>query len=284
MTAAVVLRRVLCVLAPIEIGLVVAVLAGVAVPGPLRLAVAVLLAATAVVEVAVWASSVRRARRCGLGLRAAAGRAFRELVGERLWGLAAAEVGIFVSLGRLVRRRPDVPAGARSFGGHRELARTVWILVPLTVLETVVFHFLLPWPVVRVVVAVSSVYGLMWVVGSVAGIAMYPHLVHGGVLTVRRGPRTSVSIPLTRIDQVTVDRSDGPGGRPTVDDEDAVLAVALVGETNLTVTLLEPLESGPSVGGPDVRTVRFFADEPHDVVRRLRAEVDGLRSPEAERR
>ncbi|HMS77067.1 hypothetical protein [Gordonia sp. (in: high G+C Gram-positive bacteria)] len=280
MTAATVVRRVLFTLAPIEIGLAVAIFAGATIPPPLRIAIAVLVLITVLVEISILAAKIHGLCRGGAGFRRATVQAGREVIGERLWGLISTEVGMFAALGRLVARRPNVPAGAQVFTSHRDLARLMWILVPLTVLESVVVHFLIrllvPWPAVGIVVLILTVYGLLWVLGYVAGIAMNPHCLDDGTFLVRNGPRTCVSIPSEDIERVSPHNTEGLGLRPAFDDGSHTLSVPLVGRTNVAVTLRRPLHTQPLTEHREVRTVRFFVDDPREVVRHLRSAIDNV--------
>ena len=87
MTAATVVRRVLFTLAPIEIGLAVAIFAGATIPPPLRIAIAVLVLITVLVEISILAAKIHGLCRGGAGFRRATVQAGREVIGERLWGL-----------------------------------------------------------------------------------------------------------------------------------------------------------------------------------------------------
>ena len=265
MKPVVVLRRILFVLAPIEIGLVALILIGVPVPVPVRIAVSLLLVATGVTEVTLWWRSVRRHRRDGLRLRASAAAATREVMGERAWGLAATEFGVITSLVRWIARRPNIPADADPFSYHRQLVPMVAIMIPLTALEVVVLPLLLPWQAVRIVVAILSVYGLVWVAGHVAGFAVNPHLVEPERLVVRHGPRQSTAIPLGQIAAVSLRNAEVTGRRSVVAAGD-VISYSQMGQTNVAVVLRSPLD-GYSV-------VRLWADEPRALAHRVRDLTD----------
>lgn len=103
------------------------------------------------------------------------------------------------SLVRLLARRPDVPDGAVPFAYHRATAPVMWVMVGLIVVELVVLHLAVPWPTARFVLVVLNVLGLVWVLDSIAGFIVNPHLLTRDVLTLRSGPRMSVRIPRDRI-------------------------------------------------------------------------------------
>lgn len=211
--SAAILRRVLFSLAPVELAMVALMAAGVSLPTPLRLAVVTLLIATVLAELTIWTVDFFRNRRLGSTVAESAMNAAHHIIGERLWRFIASEFGLISSLVRLIARRPKVSAGSTVFTYHRQSSPVVWMMVAFLVIELVVLHLVIPWDAVRLVALILGIYGLLWVVGYVAGFAMHPHLLTEQDLIIRRGPTLAIVLPLDTIERVEAKDRDLPGWR-----------------------------------------------------------------------
>lgn len=96
--------------------------------------------------------------------------------------LGVAEARIFASLSRWVTRRPDVSAGAVPIGYARDNVGMPIALAVAATIELVAVHLLVPWPVVRLVLDLLGVYGLLMVLGWLAGRIVRPHFVDKGAV------------------------------------------------------------------------------------------------------
>ena len=81
------------------------------------------------------------------------------------------ELRLYRSLLRWLARRPDVPrSGAEAFGYSREVTPLLLVWIFASAIEIPFFHLLIPWHSVRVIGLVVSVWGLLWMLGFLAGL------------------------------------------------------------------------------------------------------------------
>ncbi|MFE9247742.1 hypothetical protein [Streptomyces sp. NPDC007088] len=182
--------------------------------------------------------------------------------------LLAHEWGIWVSLGRWVSgRRHGLGAGRTGFGYARAQASTMWALVFVAVVETVMLALLLrPWPVAHLVVLVADVWTLALLLGVQAAAVTRPHVVDEETVRIRRGLGTDVLIPRTAV--LAVRRQLRLAGARAADPEALELDVA--SQTTVTLELAAPVRVQPVFGPPRyVRRLHVHADEPDALVAAL---------------
>ena len=199
----------------------------------------------------------------------------RELAGHAV----AFEVGVWRSLARWVRRRPDVPAGAEAFPYVSAAAPVLWTFVVLSAVEIPLVDWLLPWPPARVALLVVGVWGLLWMVGLLGAMHVHPHTVDDAGLRVRNGFSVDARVPWEAIAAVRVRRRSVEGSRTVVVAEEGgrrAVSIAVVASTQVDVELRTPLVLPLArTGGAPVDEVRLAADDPAALVRRLRAGMAG---------
>jgi hypothetical protein len=187
----------------------------------------------------------------------------------------AFELGIWRSLGRWVRRRPDVPAGADAFPYVSAAAPVLWTFIVLSAVEIPIVDWLLPWPSLRIALLVVGGYGLLWMLGLLAAMRVYPHTVDAEGLRVRSGFSVDVRVPWEAIAAVRVRRRSVEGSRTVVvaeEGERRAVSVTVVSSTQVDVELRTPLVLPLArTGGRPVTELRLAADDPAALVRRLRA-------------
>ncbi|OAH44214.1 hypothetical protein AYJ66_16980 [Dietzia cinnamea] len=200
--------------------------------------------------------------------------------------LGAAEARTIASLARWVTRRPDVPAGAVPIGYSRGTLGMPIALAAAATIELVAVHLLVPWLVVRLVLDLLGIYGLLMVLGWLAGRIVRPHLLDRGVLTLRSGPHVCARIPLDAVADVRRERRLSPTNAEITSDGDRGAALVLPGPdgTNLSLTLSRPVAASvPDFGwrAPAPReasVVRLQVDDPEAAKRAVRSEA---RAPRA---
>lgn len=206
--------------------------------------------------------------------------------------LLAMEAGGYRSIVRWVRRRPDIPAGAEAVGYSQISGPMMWLFVIGSAVEVVVVHVLLHrWPWVQWPVLVLGVWGLVFMVGLLAGVRTHPHLLTEDTLRVRSGPVLDLGIPYDAIASVsTAERSlessaqvvgtDAPSEPPSDGGPGTWLGVAVSGGTNVQLrlprALTVPHPGLRATGDLEVVEVGLWADEPRVLARLLR-ERAGLR-------
>ncbi|MFJ9677183.1 hypothetical protein ACIRP2_03885 [Streptomyces sp. NPDC101194] len=262
----------------VELALVGCLLAGVRVP------VAVLLGAEALVigvlgfeAIALW-RLWRAGRRAGAGRREAMGAALRAVVPDKARRLVAHEVRGLHSLGLWVlRRRHGVPRGALAVPYTGPQTAMLYGLAFVAVVETVMLALLVPWPVVHAVLLVLDVYGVLLVLAFHAACVTRPHVVDAdGALRVRYGGLFDLRVPAGAVAGARVERRYPEGG-PVRTETDGVLDLVVGGQTTVTVELGSPVEFVRPLGKRGwARTVRFHADDPGAAVAAL---TRGRREP-----
>lgn len=195
--------------------------------------------------------------------------------------LGAAEARTVASLARWVTRRPDVPVGAVPIGYARGTLGMPIALAVAATIELVAVHLLAPWPVVRLVLDLLGIYGLLMVLGWLAGRIVRPHVLDRDVLTLRSGPHVCARIPLAVVTDARRERRLSPTNAEITGDDDCGVALVLPGPdgTNLSLTLAQPVAASvPDFGwrAPTLRkvsVVRLQVDDPGAAVRAVRSEA-----------
>ncbi|HEY3007706.1 MAG TPA: hypothetical protein VGJ63_06505 [Micromonosporaceae bacterium] len=184
------------------------------------------------------------------------------------------EFALYRSLFRWVTRRPDVPPGAVAFRYVGPVAALLWVFICVSAIELMVLHLALPWEVVRLVVDILSAWGLVWMLGLIAGFRVYPHVIADSGLRVRRGVSTHLTLPWDGIAAIVVrERGRAKSGAIQLDRDGTgtVLNVVMAGRTNVDVKLRHPLVVPLRTGEESVTELRLFADD----ARRLVSEARG---------
>lgn len=182
---------------------------------------------------------------------------------RRAW---QAEVGVWVSLYRLVFARPRVPRGAVAIPYHRPVTGILITFIVLSAIEIPIIDLIVhPWPLIRIPLLVLGIWGLTWMLGYLFGYLTRPHAVGPGGIRIRQGAEFELALTwddiasVARRSQIT---HDGPKFTPGRSDEAWVLHLRMQDETNLIVRLEYPVEVRMPQGVVRVDEVRFWADDP----------------------
>src|SRR6476619_3686632 len=88
------------------------------------------------------------------------------------------EMRLWLALYRWVFRRPEpVPPGSVPFSYSGTGTMLLMAFIVVSAIEIPVLHLLLPWTVARIIAWIAGVYGLLWMIGLLATLRIYPHLV-----------------------------------------------------------------------------------------------------------
>lgn len=183
------------------------------------------------------------------------------------------EINIYKSLLRWVLRRPSVPPGSAPIGYAQMVTPVLALWIFGSALEIPVAHVLVPWHGVRIALIILGVWGLLWMIGFLAGLCSYPHLLDADTLRVRSGPMHDIAIPLAAIARVSSRESSLPSSmwvlQPETTDAGVHLNVAVSGQVNVHVALRQPLPVTTRKGPMTITAISFWADEPRQLVARL---------------
>ncbi|HET6699416.1 MAG TPA: hypothetical protein VFG88_10030 [Nocardioidaceae bacterium] len=184
------------------------------------------------------------------------------------------EINIYVSLLRWVLHRPSVPTGFEPVGYSRLVAPTMGLWIFGSALELPLVHVLVPWHGLRIALLLVGVWGLLWMVGALAGLRCYPHLLGEHALRVRNGPTHDIQIPWQAIATVTSQDRSLLSSLWTLQteetDEGTRLDVAVSGRVNVELRFAGPLPIQTKKGATCVTSLGLWVDEPGAVARELR--------------
>jgi hypothetical protein len=147
------------------------------------------------------------------------------------------EFGIWKSLYLWMFHRPN-PANAFSYA--KSITPILWAFVVLSLVEIPVADTLIPWPTVRIVFLVLGAWALIWMIGLLASMRVYPHLVDEDGLRVRYSFNTEILVPWKNV--VTVRRKMRSYTKSRVIQPDGEAIGVVVGSmSNVDIVLREPM-------------------------------------------
>jgi len=185
------------------------------------------------------------------------------------------ELRLYRSLFRWVTRRPVAPRPDMQAIGYSQTVTPVmslWIFASAA--EMVVVHLIVPWPTVRIILLIISAWGLIWMIGFLVSLKVYPHLLDSSTLRIRHGATVDISIPWDSIASVVAQRRDLPSSIRTLQTRETPrgsdLQVGVSGEVNVHARLTHPMTVPTSRGAERITELSFWVDDPHAFVARAR--------------
>jgi hypothetical protein len=215
-------------------------------------------------------------------LISAAGAAVRTTVPRPVRRLVRHELVLWTSLLRWIARRPPHGVGegdaAVGYAGGQSVA--AYVLLFVSVVETVALAYLIPWRLVHTALLILDLWGVFFILALQASCVVRPHVVGAdGSLRVRYGALIDIRVPADRIASVRQDRRF-PEGHLLQLREDGTLDLILASQTTVTVELTEPVTFLRPLGKPaQARTLRIYADDPRRAVTALAGAAFGTRPP-----
>ena len=190
------------------------------------------------------------------------------------------ELSIYVGLWRWVTRRPSLPGThPQGFGYVGIVSFVLWVFIALSAIEIPAAHLLLPWEGAKLVVLILGIWALTWMVGYMAGLRMYPHVLSDEALRVRSGPLREVVVPWSAVTSVRADKrnyAEDRGLQFLVGDRGQVMALVMSNQTSVTVALAAPTSvRGRRGRAEEVTEIRFWADDPQALVAAAGARIRG---------
>ena len=189
--------------------------------------------------------------------------------------LAVLEVRLYVALVRWCLRRRDVPADAQPWSYAALVAPVLWLWIFGSATELVVFHLIIPWETVRLVVDVISAWGLIWMMGTLAAYRIRPHLLLPDALRVRNSVYHDVCVPTAAIVSAgvrEVDLSSSMRSLQVVSNPDGAceVSVGVSGRTNVVLDLRPATPLQTAKGTVAVDSVRLWVDDPRSFVAQVK--------------
>lgn len=189
------------------------------------------------------------------------------------------ELNLYLSLIRWVARRPSVPGGGvEAFGYAQAVTPVMWLWIFASAMEMPLFHVLVPWESVRIIGLVLGGWGLVWMIGLLASLRIYPHLLDDTALRVRHGSTVEITVPWDAVATIKAERRDLPSTVRTLQPREAGdgtdLQVGVSGQVNVHAVLRRPLTVRTPKGPAVITELSFLTDDPRALVRRARQQLD----------
>jgi hypothetical protein len=169
--------------------------------------------------------------------------------------------------------RKSIPSGTEPWGYARLVTPMLWLWVFGSAVEVVVFHVIIPWDGIRLIVDIISVWGLVWMLGCLAANRTRPHLISDYELRVRSGVYHDLVIPREAIASAKTGEADLPSAMKMLHweerDSGGHLSIGVSGRTNATLHLHGPTPIVTAKGVLIARTVSLWVDEPRTFAARL---------------
>jgi hypothetical protein len=120
------------------------------------------------------------------------------------------------------------------------------------------------------------VWGLLWMIGFLASMKVFPHLLGDDGLRVRNGTTIDIRIPWDAVASVT-SRRRSVSSRQSVhverEDDATIVSVPVLKQTRIDVELRRPTAVELPDGAEQITALRFYVDDPRTFVSRARARL-----------
>lgn len=197
---------------------------------------------------------------------------------EPLMRPVVAEIRAFGSLILVIGRKRRVPDGARPFGYAAGSMAFPVVIIALSLVELAVVHVLVPWPWLRIVLLVLTVWGVLFMLGFLSTRVVYPHFLTGNALHLRWGYRSVLETPLSNIVSVTA-HSDHAHTQPYAEGERLILTQFQGTNVLLRfakpVPAIMPMTKKQTPADFHVREVQLHVDQPDAFLRACTPLPDG---------
>lgn len=189
------------------------------------------------------------------------------------------ERGIYANLARWIRRLPDRGPDGTLVAPYVDIVRmTILIWIGASAVEVVIVHLVIPWAWLRWPLLIVSLWGLVWMLGYLAGLIVNPHLVEPTRLRVRCAHTIDVVVPISAIAEVGTHNESFPTSRTVrLVDDGQRLAITMSSQANVHLALTAPLQADLPAGRYTFTRLSFWADNPTAVTARLRELVAAQR-------
>ncbi|HYO50485.1 MAG TPA: hypothetical protein VEW94_11605 [Chloroflexia bacterium] len=241
-----------------------------------------LVALIAMRQVVVAIRRYHRDRAAGLDIETAVEDGIAVIFPRTVARVVALEPRIWIALFKWAFRRRSL--APNEFSYHKRSAMGAFLALVLMTLpvELLLYEILIPWPIVRWILLVVSVYAVFWLLGLFASLRVLPYRLDAGGLRIRYGVLADGFVPYDIISAVELQRRKSPDQEGLrVEEEEAAAYLAAGGRTDLTLHLREPIAlHGLLKPHPPVRTIHLAADRPDALASELRTRAGVDAAPE----
>lgn len=174
------------------------------------------------------------------------------------------EVRSYQGIYRWVFRRPRTPPGAAAFSYHQPVLAILIVFIVVSAVELVVVDLIVHrWTAVRVPLLVVGIWGLVWMFGLLCGMLTRPHAVGPAGLRIRSGLEVDLALSWDDIAVVTSRRRARGEKEPKITSDDGVttLHLRMADETNIEITLEQPIEFHLPHGRETVDRIALYAHD-----------------------
>lgn len=191
------------------------------------------------------------------------------LIEEPLLKPAIVELRAYHDLLLALRKRRLVPEGAAAFGYAKGSYSIPIALIIASMIEMAALHFIIPWQWLRVVLILVNIWGILFVLGLIAGRTVHPHVITDGEFHVNWGRSPILRTPVANIKSATSSvnflhhQPHMDGGR---------LFLCSFQSPNVLIEFNEPVSADPPVARKEnpkefrASSIHLFADDPDRLV------------------
>lgn len=185
------------------------------------------------------------------------------------------EGAMWRSLYRWTLRRTDTAGpGAVAFSYVGAVKPFLIVFIAVSAIEVpiadLIVSRLVPWPWVRFAVLAVGIYGLIWMLGLLAGLLTHPHVADDAGLRIRNGPHVDIRLPWDAVATVRRRYRSLPSSRAVQVErtpDDVIVNIAAGGQTCVDVVLHEPTTvAAGKAAHESVTELRCYADDPDALV------------------
>ena len=196
---------------------------------------------------------------------------------RRTGRLVLTELRLYAVIVPWLLRRRDVPAAGQAWPYAALVAPVLWLWVFGSATEVVVFHLIIPWETVRLVVDVIGVWGLVWMVGLLASYRVKPHVLLPDRLIVRNGVQHDIAVQTADIVSAVAREVELPSAMRSLhvlaDGDAQHVSVGVSGRTNVVLTLRPGTPLRTASGVVAAATLGLWVDEPRKLTAQLQQRI-----------
>lgn len=200
---------------------------------------------------------------------------------EPLLRPVVSELRTFQSLGLLLVGKRRVPAGARPFGYTKGAMTLPAVMIALSLAELVIVHILVPWPWLRMVLLILTIWGVLLILGFFAARIVHPHYLTDETLHLRWGHQAVLATALANV-VTAAPHANHAHTQPHV--EGGRLILTQFQGTNVLLRFAVPVETAAPVAKKHLPSnfhaseVQLYVDDPEALLHALTPFATEMRS------